>query len=1120
VNTHAQQSLFRFRLFVLVLLGLGTAGWAQQLTGTVEGTVNDASGAVVPGVSILLTNADNGATRTQTSDADGNYYFSALTPGHYTLKASAPNFNTTEMQVDVQLNRLAHVDVVMTVGQVKTTVEVTAAAETVDTASTSVATNIGSKVVTDLPIITRDITRMVELMPGTTQSVGTTAGGSQVVDISGNYAQSNGTRRSQSVFYLDGSDNTGGWRNQGMQMPNPDTIAEVQVISSTASAEFGKQPGTSLNAITKSGTNSLHGTINYAFHAQDLNANTWAANLAGSPRPADVQKWVTGTIGGPIIKNKTFFFISYQRFQDATPGSQSTLPMPTAAMVKGDFSGIPGFNIALKNPATNLPIGTVIPSNLINPIAAKLASRFPTIPQYSNDPLLGRFFWQYFDEVASNEGLAKIDHQLTDRQQLSFSFLATSGAQSRPDNVSGLTNNVPDWGGTSLTGATQQTLSGRHTWTASPNMILESRGSFSRTYATRGRTQSENLNTLGGVWPAEAPGINMTLPTISFTGGPTARGGQYSDLLQQNFRGLSTLSWAKGHHFLKFGGEVEYNEYSRVMDYDNAQLSFTGTYSFSGGPLNGPWPTLSNPTGDPRFAYSWADFLLGRLSSFSATAPSNVSFTGLASFYFAQDEWRIHKNLTITAGLRYELYGAQKSANTLASYVAGYQSTLYPKTPVGIAFTGDPGIAAGIRTPSPTNFAPRLGVAWDPFGKGRVVARAGGGIYYAYPPLSIIEQIGTNLSAPTFTGNNASLSDPWGTARASSNVTTCQFTGCVAPNFSTDPSLRSWAPVNIYGFSPDAGAPYSMQFNSSLEVRPFNDLTVQAAYVGNRARKGWTVRDANLPIWQPGANTGNINARRPNQLWRQIDLISTDASENYNAGQFIVTYSKPKLWARFTTSVQQWLTTSTNDAEEVGINSAPTDWASNPRNISGDRASVSPSLYMRGYVIYTLPSLGNGWTKKYFGNWQAATSWSYQNGDRLNVNYGTDLNFDGFSADRPDLVAPITYPRTTVNNVTTWFSPTSFAMPAAPSAANPYPFGNLPRNAITGPSQFFLDASLSKTTPLTERFELQLRMDMSNLLNHPNLSDPTVTVANSNFGLIQTKSGGGRIAQVNLRLLF
>ena len=427
---------------LLVLPGIGLA---QQLTGSVEGTVKDASGGVVAGAHVELTTAAASITQSQTTGAAGGYSFNAVKPGSYKLSASHKGFKTVAQDLEVELNKTMRVDLALAVGEVNERVVVTGSSDTLDVAHSEVSTNVESRNVVDLPSITRDITTLVEMVPGARQVQGVTAGGSQVVDLSGNFALGEGTRRSQSTFYLDGSENMGAWRLQALQMPNPDTIQEVQIIASSASAEFGKEPGISMNAITKSGTNELHGTGFYAAHMTNLNANTWSANLAGSPLPTDVQKWGGATVGGPVIKNRTFFFGSYQHFYDNDPSQQSGTRMPTQQMLTGDFSAVP--NSSIKATSGGVPIGKVVPASLINPISAKLALLVPTIPQYSNDPQLGRFFWAFQRPAHSNEWLGKIDHALSARHQLSGSYLTSGGNKIYPDGVSGLTNNIPGWVG-------------------------------------------------------------------------------------------------------------------------------------------------------------------------------------------------------------------------------------------------------------------------------------------------------------------------------------------------------------------------------------------------------------------------------------------------------------------------------------------------------------------------------------------------------------------------------------------------------------------------------------------------------------------------------------------------
>jgi hypothetical protein len=878
----------------------------------------------------------------------------------------------------------------------------------------------------------------------------------------------------------------------------------------------------SMNAILKSGTNAFHGTAFYAGHATSLNANTWSANLNGSPRPTDVQKWVGGTLGGPIHKNHTFFFGSYQHFYDNDPSQQTGNRMPIQAMLTGDFSAVPGFSIKAIDPATGQAIGKVIPQRLINPISAKLAARVPTVSQYSNDPLLGRYFWAFIRPAHSNERLAKIDHTLNTRHQISGSYLSTGGNKIYPDGVSGLTNSIPGWGGQTETGAHQDTVSIRHIWTPGSTLISENRFALGRLHSTRDRTEAEeNLATLGGIWPEVAPGIAKTLPSLFLSGGPTARGGQFSDIVQQNFRWLNTTSWFKGKHNLKFGGELQRSNYSRRLNYENGQISFDGSYSNTSAPITGPWPALSTPSGDTQFAYAWADFLMGRLRSFQATGPTDSSFGGLAAFFFVQDQFKLSSRITITPGLRYELYGTQTSQTMLAGYVAGHQSDQYPNAPLGLAFEGDKGIPSGMRTPPRLNFAPRLGVAWDVFGKGKTVVRAGSGLYYAYPPLSIVEQLASLVAAPTVIGNNANLSDPWGTARLNSGDTACQFPGCSIPSFSSDPSKRVWSPMAITGFDPVVSTPNQWQFNTALEQR-IGSVSVEAGYVGNRARKGWSVRDNNLSLWTANASTGNVDARRPNPKWLGINLITTDSHEDYDALQLVGVVRKRNAFVRVTYTLQRSLSTGSAEGQEVGIDNGATAWASNPRNILGDLASIVPRQQIRVFFNYQLPAFAShGWMKNTIGGWQISGNSSWHDGDRLNVTLGSDWNFDGFSGDRPDQVGPIQYVRQQQGDfLVQWFDKSAFAAPARPSATNPYVFGTLPRLAVRGPDQFSAGAALMKNFQVTEKLRFQLRADTANVFNHPNWSNPNVNFSSSVFGLIQTKSGGGRVVQVQAKVIF
>ena len=224
-----------------------------------------------------------------------------------------------------------------------------------------------------------------------------------------------------------------------------------------------------------------------------------------------------------------------------------------------------------------------------------------------------------------------MDHQISAHQQLSGSYLTTDAGQVRPDNLSGAINNVPGWGGDTATAVRQHTLSLRHLWAVTSVLVLENRVALARQEARRDRTATdEDIATLGGVWPGVTPNIDRTLPTLFLSGGPTARGGPVSEVVQQNFRVSNTSNWLKGKHNLKFGGEVQHSLYSRLVGYDNSQIRFTGAYANTAAPLNGSWPTLATPSGDNQFALAWADFLMGKARTFQATGAVDNSFHGLA----------------------------------------------------------------------------------------------------------------------------------------------------------------------------------------------------------------------------------------------------------------------------------------------------------------------------------------------------------------------------------------------------------------------------------------------------------------------------------------------------------
>src|SRR5581483_9434592 len=358
----------RSLLWAACALVLGTyVLFAAETTGTVQGTVTDSSGAVLPGVSLALVNKATGVRTTQTSNASGLYTFNLVPPGTYDVTGTLDGFRaSTQTGVVVEINTIIRADLVMAVGGITESIEVVAQTAHVDSESAQVTNNVPEKMVSELPLSSRNTLQLGELVPGI--EMANTA--SQMTANEGTHANVNGNRRGRNVFYLDGSDNTGAFRNSALQFPNPEAVQELSVTSSSSSAEFGKQPGGVFNVITKSGTNEFHGSGFFFMRNEALDANTFNRNQNNLPVAPNRLKQGGGTLGGPVRRNKAFFFGSFQLYRDNSNNIVNDTIFPTKAALNGDFSG---FNRPLYDPDSGLPLpGNIIPQNLMDPIAKKL----------------------------------------------------------------------------------------------------------------------------------------------------------------------------------------------------------------------------------------------------------------------------------------------------------------------------------------------------------------------------------------------------------------------------------------------------------------------------------------------------------------------------------------------------------------------------------------------------------------------------------------------------------------------------------------------------------------------------------------------------------------------------
>ncbi len=1079
------------RIALLLLLTLALAPLhAQETAGAVRGEVTDASSARMADVQIELTNTDTGTTYRQTSNMEGLYTFNLIPPGVYSIRASITGFQTYTMSgIRVEINRTTQVNLRLELGSVSEVVEVSAPPVAIETASANVNTNVERKYVVELPSSSRNPLTMAALAPG----VNLIRTGSQVNNIQGAAANVNGLRQSANVFYLDGSDNTGTFRNTALQFPNPEAVQEVQVSTASTSAEFGKQPGGIFNVVTKSGTNQFHGAGFFFFRNQNLNANTWDRNRSGVDRPVDDQKQVGGVLGGPVIRNKTFFFGSFMLYREKVPGFQNNRQVPTQAMRGGDFSQ---FTRQLYNPDTGVPLANnQIPSALLDPVAGRLAALLPTVGNLGD-----RLIYDFINPTNNQEALGKVDHNFSENHQLSVSYMRTWGIA---DTFTDGNNQIPTWAPMSLTNR-QNTVSAKHLWTINPSTIAQFRFALAKHVSDRDNqaVQGQALEDLGANFPLGSSRSGRYLPRIEVTDGFIANPGNLSLFDQNNYRIGGTLSMIRGNHNIKFGMESQRSGVRQFNPSDRATFTFDGRSSSR--------PAVGNPTGIGVFGYSAADFLMGRSSTFQQSGTRDYDIRNWSHYFFIQDEWRITPRITITPGLRYEFYQPSREVEGRASaFVLGHQSNQFPNAPVNMAFQGDAGIPMGFIQQDRNNFAPRLGIAWDVTGDGKTAIRAGGGIYYAFNIMNIpmwnSERIPWDPQASG--GETLNLVDPWTTSR------TINYSAPPTP-FSLNPNDFNYPNrvVNMLGYDQGWRTPYTAQWTLSVERELARGISVTTGYVANRGLGFFQVWDGNLPQWQDNATLQNVEQRRPIPGYGIVEILHARTRSWHDSFQLTTNVRRFKgLVSRFTYVYGKSLAVEGEDRGQGGNRPA------NPLNVDGEKGEFGNRQVARAFFVYDLPFFQNqnSLAGKLLGNWQMSGTWQVQTGNRLNVVIGEDWNRDGQPNDRPNVTGPISYTSGSEDQrMTRFFDTSAFANPAIRNT-----FGNLGRNTLVGPGQWNVDYAVLKNFPISETKFFQYRAEFYNVFNNNNLNDPNTTTRSVDFGRILNRFGN-RTMQMGIRFVF
>jgi Carboxypeptidase regulatory-like domain/TonB-dependent Receptor Plug Domain len=1072
-----------------MLLLIPALATAQVDTGTILGSVKDASGAAVPGAQVTARNVDTNVARSAKTDATGQYELRFMPIGRYRIEVNAEGFRKfVRTGIALEVNGNTRVDAALETGQIEEVVEVTAEAPLVVTNTAALGKTVGREEIENLPLIDRDVYALLDLTPGVEQNDQTNVFGSpgQEVLINGSSNAGAGSVN----YYLDGGNNTGGLRQTGNLVPNPDAVEEFRVVTNNYSAEYGRFAGGIVDVVTKSGTNTFKGSAFEFFRDEHLNARPWTTGPTRDRDPYGRHQF-GATLGGPIRRDKTFFFLSYagQRRRETEYKNDARVPTPLERA--GDFSQS---GVTIYDPLTGQPFpGNRIPASRLDPVALRILQDYVPLANRTDDA--SRRFSGYDDKALHpqdrHELQLKLSHTAGGDHQLTGSYFFNKGRD--VDVFAG--NTDLRWVDRHFKW-TQHNINIGDTWTLGGSTVNQARVTYVRSFGGRVNMPQTSLADLGSKFVMQG---TPTLPEITISSyfdllvdlaGPVAGSNLYQ------FRDL--LGFVKGRHSIRVGGEASLEKIVHDADLDNF-----GDWEFSG--------TRTRAPGSSSGGNAMADFLLGLPSAYKQDAPIVKIDNGWYFGLFVQDDFKVHPKLTLNVGLRYDLQlPFVDPRDRKLTFIEGRQSTVVPTAPRGLLFPGDEGIGRGIMKTDYNNIAPRLGINWDPKGDGKTAVRAALGIFYG--------TIGGNMSNTTADRQPFSirqsipqvytLSDPY------RNLPIVPFP------YEYDPAApRFLLPADVTGLSPDYVMPYTYQTNVSVQRQIGSSASVTVSYVGARGRKLPIDLNHNYPEPSPTATAQNIQARRPYRPLNTLGAITLIHSQLTTAYDGLQITGEKRMGRAWMLKAYYVLGKGVEDAslqdDQRGSVQDQLDIAADRGRTNNDRrhAAVLSSIWKTRYfdrdTHRVLHALLDGWT--------LSTVATYRSGKPVNIRTDRDTNFDGTSStDRPNLTGvdpSFGGDRPRSEQIQQWFNPAAFALP--PNGTT----GNTPRNYVTGPGLRNMNIGLFRNFGLTDRVTLQLRLESTNAFNFVNLKPPEGRINRANTGAITTAEAM-RQTQVGVRLIF
>ena len=1062
-------------VFVLSLQPLALA----QDTGELHGQITDSSKSIISGATVEVVNLETHISRSAVSNELGYYTFPLLPIGRYELSVKKPGFQTMiRSGITLQVDQAATVDFTLQIGNVTQTVDVSANASLLDTESSTLKQVVDQRRIVDLPLNGRDPTQLILLMPGvvgtTTDTGGLQQGGSGTGIVEPGIS-ANGARGNMVNYLLDGAPHNDTYTNVSLAMPDPDALEEFSVQTSNYSAEYGRSAGAIVNAVSRSGSNALHGDL-FEFNRND---STSAINYFDTQGDGLNRNQFGGTLGGPVYiphlyhgRNRTFFFFSEQETtQVQTPSSENTTVL-TAAQRAGDFSAYPQ---PIIDPQTGLPFPhNQIPIAREDAVTKNVLNEFIPLP---TDPATGLLFYSQPNTNSGRQILIKIDHHFSKADSLSVSYLYNYYFS--PANKSPLvfatqpSNTVPS-----------HNLAINETHIFSPSTLNEFYFSISHRSAIAQPVWTTGYNDLG------MQDISYNEPTHDFNlyvnGAFNASVQEQDTTTPSDYSVSDVFRHTIARHDISIGFAYQYQtlfkNYKWLLD---PAMSFAGTYT----------------------GYGVADFFLGLPSQVEQNAFGQQGNQYMPVYgAFVQDDIHVTSRLTVNVGLRYDPYIPYvDEANRMSLFHPGQQSIVYPNAPLGLVFPGDPGVPRGGSSPNLKNFSPRVGFAWSPFGSTKTSIRSGYGVFFDSAPMSALTNefqnvppYGTQLILHPPPGNfdnpyagNNPFPLPFPPTRNSVFPTTGLSAATFAPNFRT-PYLQAW--------------------NLSVERELLPNWLLRVAYAGSKGTALLQSWNENAAVYIPGSSTmlNEINREPYAPTFQFIGVLASNGNSSYNSLQI----SLEKRFSRGFTLLANYTWAKSIDQGS----GAGTDFPSytDNNNFAFDRGLSDFSVPNRFVTsgVWDLPLLGGGSRilRAVSNNWNVSGILTAQSGQPFSIFSGYDNSLTGNGLDRADQVGSPARP-SGVNSLTEWFNTQAFV----PNAIGTY--GDTGRNFLFGPGLFDIDMSVSRSIPLMEGTKLIFRADSFNTLNHPNFGQPSNTITSGTYGSI-TSALDPRILQFSGKFVF